>query len=85
MAVLDDALAAIATLDADVKLLIASLAPPVDLQPAVDAVNAVDAEVKAATPPPSPPPPPAPTGATEVGAPPPGQPEATTGPNAVLP
>ncbi len=41
--------AAIANLDADVKALIASQ-QPVDLQPQVDAVNAIDAEVKAATP-----------------------------------
>ena len=44
--------AAIAQLDTDVKALIASQVPPtpVDLQPQVDAVNAIDAEVKAATP-----------------------------------
>lgn len=49
--------AALVTLDTDVKALIASIpvaTPPVDLQPQVDAINAIDAEVKAATPAPSP-------------------------------
>jgi hypothetical protein len=41
--------AAIATLKTDVETLIAAQ-KPVDLQPQVDAVNAIDAEVKAATP-----------------------------------
>lgn len=46
-----EVLAALATLDTDVKALIAAQVPPVDLQPILDAVNAIDAEVKAATPP----------------------------------
>ncbi len=50
-------LTAIAKLDADVKALTATVSPvvPVDLQPAVDAVAAIDAEVIAATPVPPPP------------------------------
>src|SRR5271154_2771269 len=53
MATQTDVDAAIKVLDTDVKALIASIpvtTPPVDLQPQVDAINAVDAEVKAATP-----------------------------------
>src|SRR5271154_3866827 len=52
MATQTDVDAAIKVLDTDVKALIASIVPvvPVDLQAQVDAINAVDAEVKAATP-----------------------------------
>ncbi len=49
MATQKDLDAAIENLDTDVKALIASQTP-VDLQPQVDAVNAIDTEVKAATP-----------------------------------
>lgn len=42
--------AAIANLAVDVKSLAESVPAPVDLQPQVDAVNAIDAAVKAATP-----------------------------------
>ncbi len=51
MATTADLDAAIAKLDTDVKALIAAVGTPVDLQPQVDAVNAIDAEVLAATPP----------------------------------
>lgn len=53
MATIADLDAAVAKLDADVRTLIAS-PPQVDVQPQVDAVNAIDAKVLLATPPPTP-------------------------------
>lgn len=53
MATIADLDAAVAKLDADVQTLIAS-PPQVDVQPQVDAVNAIDAKVLLATPPPTP-------------------------------
>ena len=54
LASIDDLNASIAQLDADVKALVAKGSPaPEDLQPQVDAVNAIDAEVNAAVNPPA--------------------------------
>lgn len=49
MAAIDDLNAAVATLQADVTALITAQTP-VDLTPVIAAVNAIDAQVKAATP-----------------------------------
>ena len=53
LATIADLDVAIAQLDSDVKALIAKEPVPVDVQPQVDAVNAVDAEVQGALNPPA--------------------------------
>lgn len=50
MAQIDDLTTAIATLQTDVNTLLAAQTTPVDLTGAIAAVNAIDAQVKAATP-----------------------------------